>query len=174
MVSKVQWKPFWLATQLFPQNDWAGFAILCEDCCIRTDAIVGASITYTVCWSTMPLSGDDTIHRVFACERRQLRKRSSDLEVLWDDRRVGRESRPYLCMQEPYQSVVPAKVRDLRPSPSFTKSSMVKRVDWLVSFECHPPLFALLSTLYLQLSQKWRQWRSEKISVLSLQSVQPS
>ena len=24
MVSKIQWKPFWLATQLYPQNDWAG------------------------------------------------------------------------------------------------------------------------------------------------------
>ena len=24
MVSKIQWKPFWLATQLFPQNDWTG------------------------------------------------------------------------------------------------------------------------------------------------------
>ena len=22
MVSKIQWKPFWLATQLDPQNDW--------------------------------------------------------------------------------------------------------------------------------------------------------
>ena len=25
MVSKIQWKPFWLATQLYPQNDWAGW-----------------------------------------------------------------------------------------------------------------------------------------------------
>ena len=25
MVSKVQWKPFWLATQLYPQNDWTGW-----------------------------------------------------------------------------------------------------------------------------------------------------
>ena len=24
-VSKVQWKPFWLATQLYPQNDWTGW-----------------------------------------------------------------------------------------------------------------------------------------------------
>ena len=24
MLSKIQWKPFWLATQLYPQNDWAG------------------------------------------------------------------------------------------------------------------------------------------------------
>ena len=24
IVSKVQWKPFWLATQLYPQNDWLG------------------------------------------------------------------------------------------------------------------------------------------------------
>ena len=24
MVSKIQWKPFWLATQLDPQNDWTG------------------------------------------------------------------------------------------------------------------------------------------------------
>ena len=23
--SKVQWKPFWLATQLYPQNDWTGW-----------------------------------------------------------------------------------------------------------------------------------------------------
>ena len=25
IVSKVQWKPFWLATQLYPQNDWTGW-----------------------------------------------------------------------------------------------------------------------------------------------------
>ena len=25
MVSKIQWKPFWLATQLCPQNDWFGW-----------------------------------------------------------------------------------------------------------------------------------------------------
>ena len=25
MVSKIQWKPFWLATQLYPQNDWTGW-----------------------------------------------------------------------------------------------------------------------------------------------------
>ena len=25
MVSKFQWKPFWLATQLYQQNDWAGW-----------------------------------------------------------------------------------------------------------------------------------------------------
>ena len=24
MVSKIQWKPFWLASQLYPQNDWTG------------------------------------------------------------------------------------------------------------------------------------------------------
>ena len=24
MVSKIQWKPFWLATQLYPQNEWTG------------------------------------------------------------------------------------------------------------------------------------------------------
>ena len=24
-VSKNQWAPFWLATQLYPQNDWAGW-----------------------------------------------------------------------------------------------------------------------------------------------------
>ena len=22
MVSKIQWRPFWLAAQLYPQNDW--------------------------------------------------------------------------------------------------------------------------------------------------------
>ena len=25
MVSKIQWKPFWLADQLYPQNDWTGW-----------------------------------------------------------------------------------------------------------------------------------------------------
>ena len=25
VVSKFQWKPFWLATQLYPQNDWTGW-----------------------------------------------------------------------------------------------------------------------------------------------------
>ena len=25
MVSKTQWKPFWLATNLYPLNDWAGW-----------------------------------------------------------------------------------------------------------------------------------------------------
>ena len=25
MVCKIQWKPFWLATQLYPQNDWTGW-----------------------------------------------------------------------------------------------------------------------------------------------------
>ena len=25
MVSKIQWKPFWLASQLYPQNDWTGW-----------------------------------------------------------------------------------------------------------------------------------------------------
>ena len=25
VVSKIQWKPFWLATQLYPQNDWTGW-----------------------------------------------------------------------------------------------------------------------------------------------------
>ena len=28
MVSKIQWKPFWLATQLYPQNDWTGWQFL--------------------------------------------------------------------------------------------------------------------------------------------------
>ena len=25
MVFKIQWKPFWLAIQLYPQNDWTGW-----------------------------------------------------------------------------------------------------------------------------------------------------
>ena len=25
MLSRIQWKPFWLATQLYPQNDWTGW-----------------------------------------------------------------------------------------------------------------------------------------------------
>ena len=24
MVSRIQWKPFWLTAQLYPQNDWLG------------------------------------------------------------------------------------------------------------------------------------------------------
>ena len=25
VVSRIQWQPFWLATQLSPQNDWTGW-----------------------------------------------------------------------------------------------------------------------------------------------------
>ena len=25
IVSEIQWKPFWLATQVYPQNDWTGW-----------------------------------------------------------------------------------------------------------------------------------------------------
>ena len=31
MVSKIQWKPFWLATQLYPQNDWTGWNFVCTE-----------------------------------------------------------------------------------------------------------------------------------------------
>ena len=27
LVSTIQWKPFWFAMQLYPQNDWAGWQI---------------------------------------------------------------------------------------------------------------------------------------------------
>ena len=33
MVPKVQWKPFWLATQLYPQNDWTGWQY-CVNCAV--------------------------------------------------------------------------------------------------------------------------------------------
>ena len=36
MVSRSQWKPFWLATHLYPQNDWTGWQFpVCYDV-IRT------------------------------------------------------------------------------------------------------------------------------------------
>ena len=34
MVSEIQWKPFWLATQLYPQNDWPDGSA-CEVWCIQ-------------------------------------------------------------------------------------------------------------------------------------------
>ena len=41
----------------------------------------------------------------------------------WTLRHVRQESRPTcsLCMQEPCKSIVPAKLKDLKPSPSVTK-----------------------------------------------------
>ena len=27
VVSKIEWQPFWLANQLYPQNDWAGWRL---------------------------------------------------------------------------------------------------------------------------------------------------
>ena len=39
MVSKIQWKPFWLATQIYPQNDWTWVAKWCELWRMRTDPI---------------------------------------------------------------------------------------------------------------------------------------
>ena len=54
MVSKIQWKPFWLATKIFPQNDWAGWQIRVNYDVIRVnydvirvnyDAFAQASLT---------------------------------------------------------------------------------------------------------------------------------
>ena len=45
MVSKIQWKPFWLATQLYPQNDWTAWvAKTCELWRIHTGPIGHQSI----------------------------------------------------------------------------------------------------------------------------------
>ena len=39
MVSKFQWQPFWLATQLDPQNDWTEWQNRVNyDVCLRTQA----------------------------------------------------------------------------------------------------------------------------------------
>ena len=32
IVSKIQWKPFWLATQLYPQNDWTEWQFCVNVC----------------------------------------------------------------------------------------------------------------------------------------------
>ena len=33
---KIQWKPFWRATQLYPQNNWAGWQL-----CVNYDVLIG-------------------------------------------------------------------------------------------------------------------------------------
>ena len=41
MVSKLQWKPFWLASQLYPQNDWTGWQNgVDDDVCIQAPRIL--------------------------------------------------------------------------------------------------------------------------------------
>ena len=38
-VSKMQWKPFWLATQLDPQNDWTGWQTgVNDDVCAQVNS----------------------------------------------------------------------------------------------------------------------------------------
>ena len=61
------------------------------------------------------------------CNRRFRKRwrRPQILQFCGDDRRIRQEPRPNLDMHTPYTSVVPAKMQDLRPSPSFAKSSMM-------------------------------------------------
>ena len=45
MVSKIQWKPFWLATQLYPQNDWTGWQNdVNDDVCVQASLSVWGSV----------------------------------------------------------------------------------------------------------------------------------
>ena len=60
------------------------------------------------------------MHRRF----RKRWRRPQILQFCGDDRRIRQEPRPNQDMHTPYTSIVPAKMQDLRPSPSFTKSSM--------------------------------------------------
>ena len=51
-------------------------------------------------------------------------RRPQILQFCGDDRRIRQEPRPNQDMHTPYKSIVPAQLQDLRPSPSFTKSSI--------------------------------------------------
>ena len=46
MASKIQWKPFWLATQLDPQNDWTGWQNGVND---DVFALTGPILYYSTC-----------------------------------------------------------------------------------------------------------------------------
>ena len=46
MVSKIQWKPSWLATQLCPQNDWTGWHSGASERCLGAQAPLIASLLF--------------------------------------------------------------------------------------------------------------------------------
>ena len=52
---------------------------------------------------------------------------ASDLAVLRGRSTYKEESRPNQDMHTPFTSIVPAKMQDLGPSPSFTKLSIEKK-----------------------------------------------
>ena len=90
---------------------------------------------------------------------RQFRKRWRQPQILQfcgDYWRISRESRPNQDMHTPYTSVVPAKLQDLRPSPSFTKSSLLNSKanqtrrwsHW--SHKCDNPLHLIVLVLNLK------------------------
>ena len=39
MISKIQWKPFWPAIQVYPQNDWTGWGFRVNYDVVRTGPI---------------------------------------------------------------------------------------------------------------------------------------
>ena len=60
-------------------------------------------------------------------QHRRFRKRWRRPRILkfcGDYRRIRREWRPHFYMHKPYKLVVPARLQDLRPSPSIMKSSI--------------------------------------------------
>ena len=68
-------------------------------------------------------------HCFGSLHNRRFRKRwrwPQILQFCRDDRLIRQEPKPNWDMHTPYKSVVPTILQDLRPSPSFTKSSMEK------------------------------------------------
>ena len=71
--------------------------------------------------------------KAYACPNRQFRKRWQRPQILqfcWDDRRIWRMHVLIGPRLSPYRSIVPAKLQDLRTSPSFTKSP-IAIIKWL-------------------------------------------
>ena len=62
MVSKIQWKPFWLATQLYPPNDWTGWQNGANnDLCAQAPLL-----TIFVSQTHWPLFGNCELNRSFS------------------------------------------------------------------------------------------------------------
>ena len=66
MVTRIQWKPFWLATHLYPQNDWIGsqfrvnYDITADSCKLTVSACRASSLQ---CWTCGKLSTLTYLHR---------------------------------------------------------------------------------------------------------------
>ena len=61
MVSKIQWKPFWLATQLYPQKDWIGWQ---------------NGVNYDVCTQARLQKRSDKAQSAYATERSMAEERT--------------------------------------------------------------------------------------------------